>query len=476
MFFPAIGTIARFGALAAWAPPEFGTFVLLVAQYAGPAILAYFLFVQERRVHKDYVQSSAQSSAQELAHHRRVHTSTIVATYLLIAVCVAVWVVNLFSKRDYIEGEVFGLEERSDPVLVKDEIVPILPDGARFFHRKQGPEGGKTSYTWSWILGGDVGMSQVRFAFQHRFQNPNATAPSTVGGDSAVLVGDPRMQMAPPTASALLSSPRYFVLDIGSLRSSSKSGVKIRYQPGADPAKPGALYFETAGGSTPLKWLDEGSAGRSSGRRMPGSPWHRLLEIAPVYAQGAQDCSQLQPSATELAELTNQLGGPSLATQLAAQKRLEECGSCCVGYMETAVKDPSSALGRERSILVGSLATVIRQFEGRGIRLPDSLYADFGMTNYRMSQFQASLDYLTKLSAGYLGANPQYYFYRGFVRSQLGENVAAITDYQTYLQKAHPLRIGVLRTIIWPWSTTAWEQPRKGEEPGRRRMATTRMQ
>ena len=68
------------------AVPDFQTFVVLIAEYGGPAILAYFLFYQERRVHSDYVQSAAGM----MKHHRRLHTATVVATYLLIAVCVGV--------------------------------------------------------------------------------------------------------------------------------------------------------------------------------------------------------------------------------------------------------------------------------------------------------------------------------------------------------------------------------------------------
>jgi hypothetical protein len=56
------------------AVPDFQTFVLLIAQYAGPAILAYFLFYQERRVHADYKDSLAKSSTLRLT--RRFVTMT----------------------------------------------------------------------------------------------------------------------------------------------------------------------------------------------------------------------------------------------------------------------------------------------------------------------------------------------------------------------------------------------------------------
>src|ERR1700730_4058003 len=155
--------------------PDFQTFVVLFATYSGPAILAYFLFYQERRVHSDYVKSTDAM----MQHHRRLHSSTVVVTYALIAVCVAVWLHNILSKTQYVEGRFFGLTEQQSAPEIAEQIEAELPNDAKFFARKLGPEGSKTGFTVSWILVGDAGVGELPFVFFHHYAAPSGPVAST---------------------------------------------------------------------------------------------------------------------------------------------------------------------------------------------------------------------------------------------------------------------------------------------------------
>jgi hypothetical protein len=408
--------------------PDFQTFVVLIAQYAGPAILAFFLFYQERRVYADYKNSSAGTSL----HDRRMHTATVVVTYVLIFACVGVWISNIFGKPRYIEGEFFGLTDQSEPKLT-EQIAEELPGDAKFYMRQNGPEGGKTSYTVSWILVGDPGVAAIPFVFQYRYAR---SAHEMASGDDPGLNDEHiKAQKAQPSEQSLAVLTKRFSVDVKALRMSGALGVVLRYKPAPDLSTVGNFYLESeVGPEIPIPWDDEEPSRR--GAVLPSLLKEIWTSPPSVYAQTSVDCAHSQLSLKESGELVDQLGSRDLTTQLAAQKTLVSCGTCCVPFLEEAVKDPSSSMNRERSILMASLAAVIRQDEANKVRLTDAVYARFGLTNFMAFQYKEASAYLNNLPPAFLQTSPPYYFYRGFARARTGDNLGAIADYQAYLNAA----------------------------------------
>jgi tetratricopeptide (TPR) repeat protein len=408
--------------------PDFQTFVVLFATYSGPAILAYFLFYQERRVHADYVKSTDAM----MQHHRRLHSSTVVVTYALIAICVAVWLHNIFSTTQYIEGRIFGLTEQQSAPEIAEQIEAELPNDAKFFARKIGPEGSQTGFTVSWILVGDAGVGELPFVFFHHYAATAASVPSTA--DNPVLKGTNGAE-PPPVEPVAVSITKKFSVPLNLLKARSTRDVVIRYKPGSDLSKVGRFYLEseTGQGETPIAWEDEDPAAKP---KNDVGFWKPIWNFPVAYAQSRVNCSQMQLSAGQSRELIDQLGSRDLVTQLAAQKKLISCGSCCMGFLEQAVKDPSSASNRDRSILIASLAAVIKEEEAKGVKMTDAVDAGFGLSLYRALQYNDARTYLDKLPPSFMDAHPEYYFYRAYSRTRTDDYNGAIADYNVYLHAA----------------------------------------
>jgi tetratricopeptide (TPR) repeat protein len=327
------------------------------------------------------------------------------------------------GTAQFSHGYFYGLAQQSAPELRDQLAVPALPANVEFFSDKRGPDGGQRSFSLSWILKSDGSWDALPFVFEREYAVAQPPLPQQ--GDSATLPGDGNAVVRSPLPTTGKFEKR-FLLHLKALGADTATGLSIRYQPPADATQPGAFYID--GQKDPLPWEASVIPLRSEKDRR----WEWAL-LPTAFAQSPPDCSKSQPSSEEAVELINQLGNPDLKTQLAAERRIISCGTCCLGFLQQTTKDPTSGLIRDRAILMANLAEILHQIKPDGPAW-DGVFANFGMANYRAVRYADASDFLNRLSPAFLMANPMYYFYRAYADAQSGKAAAAIADYDAYLK------------------------------------------
>jgi hypothetical protein len=329
------------------------------------------------------------------------------------------------TSNAYLHGYFYGLIQQSSPQVEDQVDAPVVPPNLEFFKDKHGPDGGQNYYTVSWILAGSGSLDALQCTFQHLYSAPAPPPPPLLGDDKTLAQS---AAIGAGSQPVLTQIKKNFSLNLKGFTAANAGGPVVQYKFPSDPSKLGAFYMN--GQTAAIPWDDDSAM---AARPAPPRSWWEHLTLRPVYAQNSADCSKVQPSAAQSVELINQLGAIDLKTQTAAQQKIVSCGACCIGFLEQATKDPSSALGRERSILMGSLAAVIHQDEANGVKLTDTVYANFGLANYRGGQYKDAVTYLGKLPSSFLAANPQYNFYQAYAHEQMGDHTQAIDGYKAFL-------------------------------------------
>jgi hypothetical protein len=389
------------------------------------ALVVFFLFYQQRRTLAD-----AKAAAEgDRASLMKIYKGTIVATYVLIAIAIPIWVYATFIYRPktVLWGDVANLTQmagtpQSPGQVFVDEQVTPEQRGVSFYVNSQPDPYDPSKETVNWALVEDGQYTQVPLVFSHRFKE-------LVPAESGVPL-DP----SHPSQSNLrdISQRKKFVVPLSELAGAQGYSFDYRYDPDArDPAHTiGALRLLRNGTSegVPMEDIAQERSPRNVGVPSPILSWFVLPS---VLAQGPAGHSM---DAATVGRILPLLGSRDLKQQLMSEQTLSSAQTIPWDSIRTALADPKSTA--DHTLLVHNLANVITSWSAKGVAVPADVRLNVAKASYEVSDFKTATPLFNGLKDTDLGTDFTVYYYRGVSNLKVGNYDTASKDLAKYASKA----------------------------------------
>jgi tetratricopeptide (TPR) repeat protein len=405
----------------------------LLAAHGVYALTAIFIFYQQRRA---YVALNS-ASPEDHPYFRKIYTSVVAATYVLMALSTGIWFYAnfVYQQHSFIKGTIMGLSEQRTPPLSKADkpeiIQAIAPagDDELYTAEKASVIAADGTRDLSWVLFPKSKISSLAFRFEHHYEMFQAVAANA----------DPLGSLPPHKAETIRG---LFGVDLRSIQYSAGSSIQLIYEP--DPSdgisKIGNLYLLVGSKKVPLSF-QMASAEAQTAKEPPPLSSKLLLYFSPwrVYADRLGGKAYFGANGeydSEFAKiLKERLGGPSLTAQLEALQFLVGQGSRSFKFIADSLADNAS--GRfDEGILKHNLASAVEKLESQGVHAPPQLTLELAMASYQNQDYKAAAHYFDRAGDGPI-RETETLFYRGFARYQADEYQRSADDLREFLHRTH---------------------------------------
>lgn len=404
----------------------------LLAAHGVYALTVIFIFYQQKRA----LVALNSASSEDHPYFRKVYTSVVAATYVLMALSTGIWFYAnfVYQQHSFIKGTIMGLSEQRTPPLSKTDkpevIQAIAPagDDELYTAEKASVIAADGTRDLSWVLFPKSKISSLAFRFEHHYEMFQAVAAGA----------DPLGSLPPHKAETIRG---LFGVDLGSIHYSPGSSIQLMYEP--DPkdgiSKIGNLYLLVGSKRVPLSF--QTTSAESQGTKAPPSMSSKLLlYFSPwrVYADrvggkpyfGAN--GEYDPEFGKI--LKERLGGPSLSAQLEALQFLVDQGSRSFKFIADSLA--ANSAGRfDEGILKHNLASAVEKLESQGVHAPPQLSLELAMASYQNQDYKVAARYFDRAGDGPIRG--ETLFYRAYARYQAEEYQGSADDTRKFLQGAH---------------------------------------
>lgn len=398
------------------------------------ALTVIFIFYQQRRAYL----AMSRSSPKDHAYFRRVYTSVVAATYVLMVLSTGVWFYAnfIYSQKAYIKGMLMGLtEHRTPPSNEKDqpeilqEIAPAS-DVELYVDKKSDAFALDGKYDLNWVLFPKERVTSLVFRFQHHYEVWRAAAPSANPFET---------DRFPPMKKRTIRG--FFALDLGKIHYTPGHSIQLMYEPDSDVKKIGKMYLLLNGERIPLLWQEAISGAQpKSTAAQPAS--HRLSSFfsglrvfaADVAGKGFfKENGDYDPETARV--LRERLGGTNLAVQIESVDLLADQGARSFKFIADSL-NLQEAEHFDEGLLKHNLAAAVDKMESRGIHAPPELSLQLAMMFYTDQNYKSAVRFFDRA-----GDKPihddEYFFFRGYAHLQAEQYQQSALDYQQYLTRTH---------------------------------------
>lgn len=405
----------------------------LLAAHGVYALTAIFIFYQQKRA----LVALNSASSEDHPYFRKIYTSVVAATYVLMALSTGIWFYAnfVYQQHSFIKGTIMGLSEQRTPPLNKTDkpevIQAIAPagDDELYTAEKASVIAADGTRDLSWVLFPKSKISSLAFRFEHHFEMFQAVAAGA----------DPLGSLPPHRAETIRG---LFGVDLSSIHYAPGSSIQLMYEP--DPkdgiSKIGNLYLLVGSKKVPLTFQTT-SAEAQPEKKAPSLSSKLLLYFSPwsVYADrltgkpyfGAN--GEYDPEFGKI--LKERLGGSSLSAQLEALQFLVDQRSRSFKFIADSLADNSS--GRfDEGILKHNLASAVEKLESQGVHAPPQLSLELAMACYQNQDYKTAALYFDRAGDGPIRETEKL-FYRGYARYQADEYQRSADDLRQFLHGAH---------------------------------------
>jgi hypothetical protein len=393
----------------------------LLAAYGIYALVVFFLFYQQRRTLADLKAAAPENRASMM----KIYKATVGATYVLVAIAVAIWIYATFfyQRNTVLWGDVANLTQMTgDPktsadVVVDQQVTP-LQRGVKFYVNAQPDVADPSKVTLNWALVEDGQYTQVPFVFYHRVKE--LVLPE--------IQLDPNRSAQPARRDNI--QKKKFTVALGTLAAVQGTSLDYQYTPdGKDPAHTiGTLHLLRNGKAEDVLLQEVDS-------RMPESfaaPGAVLAWFSPpsVFAQNAP----ISVDSATAARVLPLLGSRDVKQQLAAEQALSSAQYIPWESVRTVVDDSKSTA--DHALLVHNLASVVGTWSSKGVAVPADIRLNLAKKSYNVSDFKTSAPLFNGLKDADFGNDFTVYYYRGVSNLQTGDYETASKDLAKYASKA----------------------------------------
>lgn len=405
----------------------------LLAAHGVYALTAIFIFYQQKRA----LVALNGASPEDHPYFRKIYTSVVAATYVLMALSTGIWFYAnfMYSQHSYIKGTIMGLSEQRTPPLNKSDrpevIQAIAPAGDDELYTSEKASVIATDGTsdLSWVLFPKSKITSLAFRFEHHYEMFQAVAANA----------DPLGSLPPHRTETIRG---LFGVDLSSIHYSPGSSIQLMYEP--DPrdgiSKIGNLYLLVGSKKIPLSFQTTNAEAQpekkppslSSKLLLFFSPWH-------VYADRLGGKPYFSANGDYDAEfgkiLKERLGGASLTAQLETLQFLVDQGSRSFKFIADSLADNSP--GRfDDGLLKHNLASAVEKLESQGLHAPPQLSLELAMACYQNQDYKAAARYFDRAGDGPIHQT-ETLFYRGYARYQAEEYQRSADDLRQFLHGTH---------------------------------------
>jgi tetratricopeptide (TPR) repeat protein len=413
----------------------------ILAAHGVYALTAIFIFYQQ---HRAYTAMNKATAPEDHAFFRKVYTSVVAATYVLMVLSTAIWFYAnfVFSREVYIKGTLMGLTENlTAPSSEKEkpEIVQsIMPASAVDLYENRKLTEGTTldgKYDLGWILVSkepDKKLTKLVFRFQQHYEVWQPAAASANPFESH------------PTSQRLVDTvPGVFRLDLGSIHYSPGRSIQLMYEPDASDMvrKIGKMYLLLEDKRVPLDWQDASSVTHAAAP--PAGPvtsgLSSLSHLFKVYAAGRAGENfftangDYNPQAAAL--LRERLGSTNLGLEQESVDFLVREGSRSFKFIADSLKAQSTG-NFDEGLLKHNLGTAVDRLDAKGIHAPPELSLQLAVTFYMNQDYKSAARFFDRAGDNAIHDDENLYF-KGYAHYQTGQYDQAVRDYERYLKTPH---------------------------------------
>jgi len=397
----------------------------LLAAHGVYALIVFFLFYQQRRTLAD-VNAGAAENRDSLM---KIYKGTVVATYVLIAIAIPVWIYATFvyHPKTALWGNVAnltqmtGVPQSPGQVIIDQQVTPEQGD-VNFYVNSQTDPFDPSKVTVKWALVEEGQVTKIPLVFSHRIKE-------LTSADSGVPL-DPNH----PSQPILRDVPqrKKFTVTLSTWAAVQGYSFDYRYYPdGRDPAHSiGTLRLLRDGKSEIVPFEDITDARMPERFRAPDSilSWFALRSVL-AQAPGSRP---LDPAAA--GRLLPLLGSKDLKQQLMAERALSSAQSIPWDSVRSTLANPKSTA--DHTLLVHNLGTLVGTWSDKGVQVPADIRLSVAKESYDVSDFKTSAPLFNGLKDADLGNDFSVYYYRGVSNLQMGNYDVATKDLAKYASKA----------------------------------------
>ena len=382
------------------------------------ALVIIFIFIVERRAIADLNKTK---DPELRTHYLRNHRSAERVRNVLLVPAVLVWGYSLFHPLD--RPKLIKMLNLSTGKYTVD-VTPTVRD-LEFYTRKV--DGGQMD----WDLHPKSSERTWRFtAYQTPLVKP-AKSPVPLlrpgaGSRGPLLLGKKASNAStPPTEAQVPIPPPEMKVELD-VSASGADQYEYRLDDNEDATKMGHFYARRKEDWIPIPWDGEVAKPPNQRGELIRPSVFDLLRL--VFAQTPLCPENGMPKDKE--QVLNDLGSRDLSVRLSIRSKLVAAGSGCAGFLEYAAQHTSSAINRDRLLLVDSLNEVLIESKNPGVS--NKTYAELGQQNYALGNYDRAIQFWKYLDGNYLKAEPGYLFYLGYAQTRLNRNEDAIKSFDDF--------------------------------------------
>lgn len=405
----------------------------ILAAHGVYALTVIFIFYQQRRA---YLALNSASS-EDHPYFRKIYTSVVAATYVLMALSTGIWFYAnfMYSQHSYIKGTIMGLSEQRTPPLSKadkPEIIQAIAsasDDELYTAEKASVIAADGTRDLSWVLFPKSKITSLAFRFEHHYETFQAVSPNA----------DPSGSLPPHKAETIRG---LFGLDLSSIHYSQGNSIQLMYEPDPEDglSKIGHLYLLVGSQKVPLSWQLNSAETQnatpapplSSKLSLQFSPWSVFagtLGEKEYFGQNGEYDPQFGRT------LRERLGGPSLTSQLDAIQFLVDQGARSFKFISDSLADTQA--GRfDEGLLKHNLAAIVEKLDSRGVHAPQQVSLQLAMVSYKNQDYKIAARYFDRAGDPPIHES-EMLFYRGYAHFQAEEYQRSAEDMREFLKGSH---------------------------------------
>jgi Tfp pilus assembly protein PilF len=426
----------------------------ILAAHGVYALTAIFIFYQQ---HRAYAALNKATTPEDHAFFRKVYTSVVAATYVLMVLSTAIWFYSnfVFSQDVYIKGTLMGLtEHRTPPANEKEKpeiIQSIMPASAvELYENRKLTEGSALDgkYDLAWILLPKERREKVTklvFRFQQHYEAWQPAAPSA----------DPFKSKSRQSSQRVVDTvPGVFRLDLGSIHYSRGHSIQLMYEPDSNDTvrKIGKMYLLLEDRRIPLEWQD---ANPDAQAKAPAGPVtsgvSSLFQLFKVYAAGHEGKTFFKENGDYNPELgtilRERLGSTSLTLQSESVDFLVQQGSRSFKFIADSLKAQTTG-NFDEGLLQHNLAAAVDRMESKEIHAPPELSLQLAITFYMNQDYKSAVRFFDRAGDKAIH-DDENLFFRAYAHYRTGKYEQSVEDYRKYLKTTHKRQYdAVVRTAL----------------------------